>query len=120
MSKKLKRNSFVEGLAMFLNILPDVIADYPKMIDQLSTVIATLLDLKIIGFNEISLNEMLGKDQKLADEDKPIVEDYYRLIANLLLILSKKEDSSPNKLKKMFDYSPLFKQFKEMKSMIIE
>lgn len=69
--------------------MPNIIADYPLMTDWLSNVLATLLELRVIKFNDIILHDKIGRGIKMEEEEKPMVEDYYRLIAKFLFILSK-------------------------------
>ena len=53
------------------------------------------------------------------DEDAPMVEDYYRLVARLLLLKANRQ--SPNELKQFFDKDTQFgRNFSKMKVLIME
>jgi hypothetical protein len=120
-SKQLGRTGFNDGLNRFLSYMPTIIADYPKMNEWLALVIHQLGDLGALKMEILCLNEKIAKETYKADndEDAPMVEDYYRLVARLLLLKANRQ--SPNELKQFFDKDTQFsKLFSKMKGMILE
>jgi len=120
-SNQLGIHGFINGINRFLTYVPSIIADYPKMNEWLALVLQHLLDIKVLKADTIIINEKIAKpDYKPAeDEDAPVVDDYYRLIGNLLLLRSRKDP--PNNLLSFFEKETSFgKHFARMKSLILE
>ena len=91
------------------------------MNDWLAIVIFQLGKLGALRNETLCLNEKIArKDYKPEnDEQPPMVEDYYRMVARLLLL--KAETQSPNDLKRFFElHSQLSRHFSKMKGMILE
>ena len=120
-SKQLGRNGFNDGLNRFLTYMPTIIADYPKMNEWLAIVIHQLGELGALKNDTLCLNDKIARaDYKPEnDEDAPMVEDYYRLVARLLLLKANRQ--SPNELKQFFDKDTQFgRHFSKMKGLILE
>lgn len=120
-SKHVGIRGFNDGINRFLTYVPSIIADYPLMKSWLAQVLQHLITIGALKADSIVLNEKIAKpDYKPAeDEDAPMVEDYYRLIGNLLLLRSSKD--APNKLLEFFERDTSFgKHFAKMKSLILE
>ena len=120
-SKQLGRPGFNDGLNRFLTYMPTIIADYPKMNEWLATVIHQLGDLGALKNDSLCLNDKIARaDYKPEnDDDAPMVEDYYRLVARLLLLKANRQ--SPNELKQFFDKdTQLSRHFSKMKGLILE
>ncbi len=64
-----------------MNILPNIIADYPKLTRQLANVLFVLYQLNAIKFEKLVINEKLNAPSSGDEDDQPMVEDYYRLFA---------------------------------------
>jgi len=120
-SKQLGRQGFNDGLNRFLTYMPTIIADYPKMNEWLAIVIYQLGELGALKIDTLCLNDKIARgDYKPEnDEDAPMVEDYYRLVARLLLLKANKQ--SPNELKRFFiEDTQLSRHFSKMKGLILE
>ena len=78
-SKQLGRNGFQDGLSKFLAIVPNISADYPKLSTQLAKVMHLLYKENAVKFDKLILNDKLVGSPD--DDDQPIVEDYYKLMA---------------------------------------
>ena len=68
-------------MSRFLTILPNIIADYPKLTRQLANVLFVLYNLNAIKFDKLVINEKLNAPSSGDEDDQPMVEDYYRLFA---------------------------------------
>ena len=83
----LDQKAFNRGLSKFLNAVPNIAADIPMLPEWLSSVMMTLYDNRAIYFKEITWYERrkAGAD---ADEEPPMVEDYYRVMAQFLKLMT--------------------------------
>lgn len=115
-SKQLGRNGFQDGLSKFLAIVPNISADYPKLSTQLAKVMHLLYKENAVKFDKLILNDKLGGSPD--DDDQPIVEDYYKLMAQFLQLISS-DFKGPDPLLTFFK-SCFDNQFKQMKPLILE
>lgn len=79
--------------------MPTIIADYPKMHEWLAGVMMILNDLGALKLDKLIINDKIAQPNYKPEEDEeaPLVEDYYRLFAQILILKAKKD--SPNQLK---------------------
>ena len=69
--------------------------------------------------NDLILNDKFMTDKQVEDDDSPMVEDYFRIVAELLRLNA--ENNIPNKLKVIFEKESNFAlHLKRMKSKILE
>ena len=120
-SKTLGMRGFNDGMNRFLSIVPSLFADIPKLCDWLARVILHLIDIGALKLDSISLNDKVTKAGYNPDEDEDAstVEEYYRLVAQLLAIQANKK--SPNELKVfIMTQSRIGDQLNKMKPYILE
>jgi hypothetical protein len=75
--------SFNKGISKYIQMVPSIIADYPMLAEQFAQTLMVLYQEKVISFKDIIWYEKPEKP-----EDEPMIEDYYRIIANFLKILA--------------------------------
>jgi hypothetical protein len=75
------------------------------------------MELNAISFSDVLFNDKIGK-QNVAEDDQPTVEEYYRLLANLLLIMSR--GYSRSEIRKLMSNMIIAKQLTSMKPLILE
>ena len=74
-------------MAKFLSVMPNIISDYPRLSEWLASVLCVLYDLNAIKFDKLALHDKFAAKATSGgeDEEMPMVEDYYRLMAQFLL-----------------------------------
>lgn len=77
-AKVFDARSYSKGISKFLNVMPNISADYPKLFEWFSLVLLTLYNCKAFSFKDVTWFE------KRRDDDDPMVEDYYRIAAHFL------------------------------------
>ena len=85
-SKVLDQRSFTRGILRFLQALPNISSDYPKISLWFSQVMMILFENDLLFFKELTW----VKSSKEKDEEEPIVDDYFNLMAQFLMLLSAK------------------------------
>ena len=98
-SRALDQKSFNKGLSKFLNAVPSIAADIPKLPDWLSEAMMTLYESNAINFRDVTWYD---KKKSGEDDEPPMVEDYYRIIAQFLKLLTCQEGSTPASLVKFY------------------
>lgn len=81
-SKVLDQRSFTRGISRFLLGLPNISSDYPKISYWFSKVMMNLYEQDLIAFNELTWIKSSN------DEEEPMVEDYFNLMAQFLMLMS--------------------------------
>ena len=104
----------------FLTYVPSIMADYPKLNEWLANTIVHLIDIGAIRPDMLNLNDKISKPSYKPEEDEETqVEDYFRLVAQILILKAK--NLSPNNLKTFFDKDTKFgEHLAKMKSLILE
>ena len=89
-ANSIDKRSISKGLSRFLIMVPSIIADYPKLAEQISKVRFDLYSQKALILKEVYFVEKksVGKEE---EEDTPFVEDYYRIIAHFLRLIADNE-----------------------------
>ena len=120
LSKTLDQISFSKGVQKFLHMVPNIAADYPKLPDQLSGVMYLLFSKGVLSFKDIQWTEKKAINPD--DEDAPMVEDYFRIVAHLLYKMSMRDQKwIPSQLHQFFTIdTTLSKVFSELKPLILE
>ena len=85
-SKVLDQRSFTRGISRFLQALPNISSDYPKISLWFSQVMMILFEHDLLSFKELTW----VKSSREADEEEPMVDDYFNLMAQFLMLLSAK------------------------------
>jgi hypothetical protein len=75
---------YVKGVNKFLTHIPDLVNDYPKITEYLSGTLFTLKEQKVLKYSDLIWHEE-KKSAEGEDEDMLFVEQYYHLMAYLLL-----------------------------------
>lgn len=119
-SKYLGKQGFNDGMNRFLTYVPSIMADYPKMNEWLAKTITHLLEIGALKSDMIILNDKISKsDYKPEEDEESQVEDYFRLVAHILILKAK--NLSPNNLKIFFDKETKFGvHLAKMKTLILE
>lgn len=106
-------------MAKFLSVMPNIISDYPRLSEWLASVLCVLYDLNAIKFDKLALHDKFAAKATSGgeDEEMPMVEDYYRLMAQFLLQLSPKFEG-PDNMETFFN--SFYAQFTKMKPLILE
>jgi hypothetical protein len=87
-------------MSKFLTALPNIACDYPRISEWLAKVLYVLNKENAIKFDRLVLNDKLGSGSE-AEDDQPMVEDYYRLMSQFLLLLSN-DFEGPDRLRSFF------------------
>lgn len=99
-----------KGVSKFFKAVPDLTNDYPKITIYLSQTLFTLIELDAIKVSDLVWVEPPQKDN---EDDMVFVEQYYHLMARLLLLLYNKHgDWKP--VVDFFKSNSLDKTFKDM------
>lgn len=106
-------------MAKFLSAMPNIISVYPRLPEWLASVLCVLYDLNAIKFHKLVLHEKLTAKATTGGEEDvmPLVETYYRLMAQFLLQLSPKFEG-PDNMETFFN--SFYAQFTKMKPLILE
>lgn len=85
-------------------------------------VLFTLYENGAIKFSEIYWNDKFSGPQTSTgeEEDAPLVEDYYRLMAAFLDRMANQENSTPDTILEFFKSNNLNQVFSKMKPLILE
>jgi hypothetical protein len=84
-SKVLDQRSFNLGISKYLNAVPNIAADYPKLAQWLSLVLQVLYESKAISFKDIT---WIDKKKAGAEDEEPMVEDYFKVAGHFLYRLA--------------------------------
>ena len=79
-SRHLGKPGFRDGMSKFLTTLPNIACDYPRISEWLAKVLYVLNKENAIKFDRLVLNDKLVSGSE-AEDDQPMVEDYYRLMS---------------------------------------
>lgn len=104
-------------MTKFLTALPNISCDYPKISEYLAKVLHVLYKENALKFDRLVLNEKLGAATE-SEDDQPMVEDYYKVMGQFLLLLS--DDFKGPDPMRIFFQSCFDNQFKLMKPLILE
>ena len=80
-SKVLDQRSFTRGISRFLQALPNISSDYPKISLWFSQVMMIIFENDLLSFKELTW----VKSSREADEEEPMVDDYFNLMAQFLM-----------------------------------
>lgn len=78
-AKVIDTKSFTIGITKAIQNVPNVAADIPYLFEWLSGVILQLYDAKLLNLWEVQ-----WIDKKLTEDEMPLVEDYLRLMAEIV------------------------------------
>jgi hypothetical protein len=104
-------------MSKFLTALPNIACDYPKISEWLANVLHVLYRENALKFDKLVLHDKLGSSAE-SEDDQPMVEDYYRVMGQFLLLLSD-DFKGPDALRTYFQQC-FDQQFKIMKPLILE
>ena len=107
------------GISHFLNVYPDQVLDIPILKTYFSKTIAILLHKNLLDPKDIILNHKINSLSANEEEgDLPTIDDYYSLIAHILVEQYKKYESWKD-VAKFYETSGLQKQLRAMYRLIL-
>lgn len=116
--KVLDAKSFQIGVSKFLQNYPNIVSDIPKLPEWFSNVLLPLHQQSIINFKELKWVEK--KESGAEDDDLPMVDDYFRLVAAFLFAFHTKGKASLQGLNSFMATSGFGAQLKAFQPQILE